>query len=154
MKNESFVDDYHMNIKGFINDLRNSINKEQLPKNFSILDIFCGTGGTLAKIKKAFPECQAFGIDVKVDEFQTVQDMKSSSINVYKVPIQLMYQSPLKFDVITSFNSYRAFRRKYNIKRINDNNKISFDQLETWIAHSSKYFIWEDGMVESKSLVR
>ena len=38
-KNESFVDDYNMNIEGFINDLRNSINKEQLPKNFSILEI-------------------------------------------------------------------------------------------------------------------
>ena len=37
---------------------------------------------------------------------------------------------------------------------INDNNKISFNQLETWIAHSSQFFIWEEGMVESKSLIK
>tara|TARA_R110002050_G_scaffold269399_1_gene411781 strand:+ start:148 stop:618 length:471 start_codon:yes stop_codon:yes gene_type:complete len=154
LKEESFEDDYHMNINVVVKQLHAAINKNKIPKDFSVLDIFCGTGGTLARIKREFPECHAYGIDVKIDEFQTAEVMKSSSIHVYKVPIQLMYQSTLSFDVITSFNSYRAFKRNLKIERANDNNKIILNQLETWIAHSSKFFIWEEGIQESRSLIK
>ena len=65
-----------------------------------------------------------------------------------------MYQSLLSFDVITSFNSYRAFKYNSNPERINDKNKILIDDLETWISNNSKLFIWENHTVQSKSLIR
>jgi len=98
-----------------------AITKLNLPEDFSIVDIACGDGGVLNKVKEAFPQCKAFGFDI---------EPPPEAVNVTQGDLQdFIKDNHNHYDIVMMLNSYRNWHGKA---------KLDFDE---WCSFHTHYFI-------------
>tara|TARA_R100001443_G_C3295615_1_gene163946 strand:- start:180 stop:728 length:549 start_codon:yes stop_codon:yes gene_type:complete len=111
------------------------IKELKLPANSKILDICCGLPILPAKIKKEFPEFEVYGIDIYTDEYDEFEKY-SKGCHIYKFPFQMLfeksYEDNIDFELITMFNSFRAFEE--DIKK----------NILNWHKNNGKLFMFDD----------
>lgn len=100
--------------------------------DFSILDIACGDGGVLNRIKEEYPQCKELGIDINY--FDSWKDIKART---QQISLQefMKTDAEQKWDYVLMLNSYRntppAFKK----------------EIDAWLKQNAKYFItslpWE-----------
>ena len=96
-----------------IKELSKLLENNKLQNNFSIVDITCGDAIVLSRVKNAFPNAYAYGVDCFKDKFETHQACYKQGIKIYNGYIQDMFNINLpeyvRFDVAVMFNSYRGW---------------------------------------------
>tara|TARA_Y100000004_G_C8952962_1_gene429446 strand:- start:1556 stop:2065 length:510 start_codon:yes stop_codon:yes gene_type:complete len=120
---------------GIINSIRNL----KLPTNSKILDICCGLPILPAKIKEEFPDFKVYGIDIYTNEYNEFSKY-SKGCKIYKFPFQMLfedsYENNIDFELITMFNSFRAFEEKVQKNILN------------WYKQNGKRFMYDNKGVE------
>ena len=133
---------------GIIHALNQMINTGYIENNFTVLDIFCGTGAMLFYIKKNFPSCKIIGADLlnhnSWKEIMTeYNDSKFFSLDYFKLEKD---QRPLGLDLIITFNTFRGWANSVGPEITHSYTKTEFSN---WVKSNSKYFITDRGPVES-----
>jgi SAM-dependent methyltransferase len=73
--------------------------------NFSVLDIGCGNGILLSKIKENFPTLELYGMEFSPDLLRLAKSRKLDGVNFFHGDARLEESYPKKFDVILSERS-------------------------------------------------
>ena len=116
--------------------------------DFTIIDLMCGDGLHLRDIKNAYPECNAFGVDVFKDEWLSYDDVIASGVRLFRIPIQKIYVTEFdgQIDIVMMLNSYRAYKTpSYTTfdTTENHNESINIKMLDHWIETNVQHFLWE-----------
>ena len=92
--------------------------------NFSVLDVGCGNGILLAKIKDRFPTLELYGMEFSPDLLELAKSRELSGVHFYQGDARLKESYPKKFDVILSersiINILEAGEQKKALYNISD----------------------------------
>lgn len=91
------------------------IGQKELRKDFNLLDITCGDGVVLLKLKERFPDMSAYGIDCLKDVFVTHSLCYEGGVKIYRGFLQDIFNKaniddevPI-FDCVIMLNTYRGW---------------------------------------------
>jgi len=126
--------------------LENNLIKE----NFTILDLFGGTGAVSYIIKKSFPKCVSICLDMKYhNNWAEIQSIYSASDDFHFFQINFFElekeSKPLNLDIITTFNTFRGWD---NAVGPLVQHKYTKSKFMNWVKNNSRYFITDRGDVE------
>jgi len=118
-----------------------------IPENFTILDLFGGTGIITYIIKENFPKCTPICLDLKYhnswDEIKNkYPDFHSFQIDFFELEKELL---PLNLDILVTFNTFRGWD---NSAGPLINQKYTKTQFSNWVKNNTKYFITDRGNVQ------
>jgi hypothetical protein len=130
----------------FVQGLKLMVEKGIIKENFTILDIFCGTGAVLYLIKEAFPKCQIIGVDLLIhkswDEIcNKYPDSKFFPIDFFELKNN---STPLNIDVAITFNTFRGWDNPVGPETLLSYTKKQFSE---WVKLNFNYFITDKGPV-------
>jgi SAM-dependent methyltransferase len=125
--------------KQIIDELHRLRLAGQIPHDFSILDICCGDGLVLWKIKKEFPGAYCYGIDINKNVPDTHAMVQNDGVKLYRVSIQRLFVSipPQIFDVATMLNTYRGWHSAI----LRGSEQTLPEQADVWLAKNSFHSI-------------
>lgn len=107
--------------------LNQAVEKIEFPKHgfFNILDLGCGTGNLIQKIRKNFPNATIFALDFSEEMIQIAKDKKITDIHYILANMFDLHNSDLPyFDVVISsfvfhnFHSIDEYRKIFSL--VND----------------------------------
>lgn len=101
--------------------------------NSSIVDLCCGDGNILEKVKNAYPNMNCIGIDLFIDNFKNNEILKQKGIKLYKESIETVVYN--EFDKLP--RDYIVMRNTFGTRHIKHINK----DLEIAIFKHFRYFI-------------
>ena len=101
--------------------------------NSSIVDLCCGDGNILERIKDTYPTMECIGIDLFIDNFKTKNTLLNKNITLYKESIDTVIQN--KFLYLPK--DYIVMRNTFGTEHISHLNR----DLEIEIFKHFRYFI-------------
>ena len=127
-----------MNIWGISNDAVSRADEiiPQLENPKKILDICCGEGLTLSKIKKAFPDCYCLGIDIT-----DFPQWKDSEAEFRTIDLVDFIKTNEEFDYVLMLNSFRNWEGETK------------DALVKWLTENIRYFITSTNLPYVKKVI-
>ncbi len=110
-----------------------------LDRKFSVLDICCGDGLVLYRIKWAFREANCYGVDINKDGISTLTVLGDFGVSVYRIPMQRLFESvpPAKIDVTMMLNTYRG----WSAAQLRAQEYDLPNAADRWMSAYSKYSI-------------
>ena len=118
-----------------------------IQENFTILDLFGGTGVITYIIKENFPKCTPICLDLKYhnswDEIKNkYPDFHSFQIDFFELEKESL---PLNLDILVTFNTFRGWDNGVGPLI---NQKYTKTQFSNWIKNNTNYFITDRGNVQ------
>lgn len=118
-----------------------------IKENFTVLDLFGGTGAITYLIKEAFPKCIPICLDLKYhrswEEIKNkYPDFHSFQIDFFELEKEPL---PLNLDIIVTFNTFRGWDNGVGPLI---NQKYTKTQFSNWVKNNAKHFITDRGNVQ------
>ena len=134
--------------RSMLGAIHSMIDNNLIPNNFSVLDIFCGTGAALYIIKQNFPDCSIVGADLlnhtSWGEITSIYpDSKFYTLDYFELEQD---PTPLNLDLIVTFNTFRGWDNEVGPGTTKSYTKTQFSN---WVKNNSNYFITDRGNVEN-----
>jgi hypothetical protein len=113
--------------------------RNQIPEDFSILDIACGDAIVLWQVKKAFPHSHCYGLDSNKGKFGTHNMVQRDGVELFNAFIQHLFASapPMPFDVALMLNSYRGWESA----DLREHERDLPQAADAWFAQNARYTI-------------
>ena len=138
---------------GVLKAIKELVTSNQIPPNFTLLDIACGDGIIIDFIKTHFPDATIVGLDPNKNKFDYHQVAQKNGVILVNSYIQNLIENdvPEKIDVITMFNTCRAWEHSQRRSVRQVGGKIQRVQhvregehnlptlCEEWIFRNSKF---------------
>tara|TARA_B100001059_G_scaffold214888_1_gene231948 strand:- start:338 stop:937 length:600 start_codon:yes stop_codon:yes gene_type:complete len=136
------------NTKELIHAISSMLENKLIKDNFTVMDLFGGTGAITYIIKKSFPKCIPICIDLKYHNTwkeirNEYSDFNFFQINYFKLEKEII---PLNLDLIITFNTFRGWDNEVG-PFVNQN--YSKQQFCNWVKNNANYFITDRGDVEN-----
>ena len=122
---------------GVLKAIKELVDTDQIPENFTLLDIACGDAIIIDFIKTHYPKATIVGLDPNKNKFDYHEKAQKNGVILINSYIQSLVESdvPQKIDVITMFNTCRAWA--HSQKRENESNLPT--TCDKWILRNSKF---------------
>ena len=113
--------------------------RDQVPEDFSVLDIACGDAIVLWQIKKAFPRARCYGVDSNTGKFGTHNMVQQEGVELFNAFIQHLFASdpPVPFDVSLMLNTYRG----WDSADLREHERALPQAADAWFAENTRYTI-------------
>jgi len=131
-----------------IHALTSMLENGLIKENFTVLDLFGGTGAITYIIKENFPKCVPICLDLKYHNSWEEIKNKYSDFNFFQIDFFKLEKElqPLNLDVLITFNTFRGWDNSVGPFTHQNYSKSQFSK---WVKHNSKYFITDRGDVEN-----
>jgi len=110
-----------------------------IPERFTLVDICCGDALIPWHVKRRFPMCEAFGVDLNAGRLQTHFIVQDQGVRLFRIPLQRLLRDDRKalFDVALMFNTYRGWEKA----GLNRDELWLIDAADDWFRHHARYTI-------------
>ena len=124
--------------------IKNNLIKE----DFTVLDLFGGTGAILYLINKRFPKCNIICIDLLYHNSWEEIKVKCPNAGFFQIDFFKLKEEPLSLnlDILITFNTFRGWDNSVGPFYNQNYTKSHFCN---WVKNNSKYFITDRGDVEN-----
>lgn len=124
------------------------IENNLIKEDFTILDLFGGTGAVLYLINKRFPKCNIIGVDLLYHNSWGEIKTKVPNANFFQIDFFELKEEPLflNLDILITFNTFRGWDNSVG-PFINQN--YTKTQFSRWAKNNFNYFITDRGDVEN-----
>jgi hypothetical protein len=136
------------NTTELIHAISSMLSNGLIKENFTILDLFGGTGAVTYIIKKNFPKCIPICIDLKHHSSWEEILKKYPNFNFFQIDFFELEkeQKPLNLDILITFNTFRGWDNSVGPFVHQNHTKFQFCN---WVKNNAKYFITDRGDVEN-----
>lgn len=81
-----------------------------IPGCFTFLDICCGDALIPWHVKRLYPMCGAYGVDLNAGRLPAHAMVQDQGVRLFRIPLQRLFaDGPMVLDVVTMFNTYRGW---------------------------------------------
>ena len=135
---------------GVLKAIKELVDTNQIPNNFTLLDIACGDAIIIDFIKTHYPKATIVGLDPNKNMFDYHEKAQRNGVILINSYIQNLveYDIPEKIDVITMFNTCRAWA--HSQKREDESNLPSV--CDNWVLRNSKFALLTMNSTQINSL--
>lgn len=110
-----------------------------IPERFALVDICCGDALIPWHVKRRFPMCEAFGVDLNAGRLQTHFVVQDQGVRLFRIPLQRLLRDGrgAMFDVALMFNTYRGWDKA----GLSEDERWMIDAADDWFRRHARYTI-------------
>ena len=131
------ADDPHSRPARVMSVIGDLLYNRLIPERFSVVDVCCGDALIPWHIKRRWPMCKAYGVDLNAGRLQAHFVVQDQGVRLFRIPLQRLFRdgNDVTFDVAMMFNTYRGWDRA----DLHEDERWIVGAADEWFRRHARY---------------